>query len=356
MKTHAKTLVGLAVTVFFLWLALHDVPWHEVWTHFRAANLPLLLAGIVVSTLGVHVRAMRWRSLLAPVRPDTPFRARIAGTAVGFALNNLLPARVGEFARAVVCARVAGIKVGSVFGTLVVERTLDGIVCIGLLFGVIALEGFPATSEGVTIARNAAWVAGVVVVGLAVMLVLLAAFPERTARVVERVADRVLPARLRRPVIDAMHAFMGGLGALRSPALFAQSVAWVLFQWLFLGVSFLLAMAAFGITSPGYAGALFLQSFVSLAVSIPSAPGFWGVFEAASKYGLALYGVDQARALAFGMAFHLGGWLTVTALGLYYIFTLKLGWKELKGSEERVEVAVESDPALNPPPAAPARA
>jgi uncharacterized membrane protein YbhN (UPF0104 family) len=180
-------------------------------------------------------------------------------------------------------------------------------------------------------------------------LIVLAAFPERSLRVGDAIAERILPAGIRRHVLDALHAFVSGLGALRDPWLLAQSLAWVVFQWLFLGISFYLALLAFGIREPGYAGALFLQSFVSIAVALPSAPGFWGPFELASKYGLDLWGVDESRSVAFALSFHVGGWLSVTAVGLYYIFKLKLSWSELRGSAERVEAEVEADPEIAPP-------
>jgi hypothetical protein len=348
MKSSIRAVVSLALTAFFLWLALHDVKWSEVWMHFRAANLPLLLAAIVISTLGLHIRAMRWRALLAPIRPDVPFEPRIAGTAAGFAINNLLPARAGEFARVLVCARLGKIKIGSVLGTLVVERVLDAIVCLGLLFGVIAFEGFPGTSRGVELARTAARGVTIVALVLGTGMVFLAAMPGTSVRAAEWAA-RILPARVRRPVIDALHAFLGGLGALRDPRLLAQSVAWAIFQWVFLGTSFLLAFWAFGIHEPGFTGALFVQSFVAIAVALPSAPGFWGPFELASKLGLGLYGVDESRAVAFAIAFHMGGWLSVTGVGLYYVMRLNLNWSELRGSAEKVEEAVETDPALTPP-------
>ena len=350
MKAYTKVIVSVAATAFFLWLALRGVHWSEVWTHFRSANLPLLLVSVVIATLGIHVRALRWKALLAPIRADMPFEPRVAATAAGLAINNLLPARVGEFARVLVCARLGRVKIGSVLGTIVVERVLDAMVLLAFLFGVIAVEGFPGSSSGVESARNAARGATIAAAVLAMGMIFLTAFPGASVRIAEAVAGRILPARVRRPLIDALHAFLGGLGSLRDPRLFAQSVAWAVGQWLFLGTSFLLGFWAFGISEPGYTGALFVQSLVAMAAALPAAPGFWGPFELASKLGLGLWGVDESRAVAFAIAFHMGGWLGVTGVGLYYISKLKLGWNELKGSAEKVETAVEDDPELTPKP------
>ena len=347
---HVKAIVGLAATAFFLWLALRGVKWGEVLGHLADANLLYLGAAVLVSTLGMHVRAMRWKSLLAPVDPNVPFRARMAGTAVGFAANNLLPARVGEFARALVCARVARIKLSAVFGSLVIERLLDAIVCAAFLFGAMALPAFPrGEAVGGINPLHAARIVAAIAAFFVLLLVPMAFFPERAVSLGERLAVRLLPMRLRRPVVDALHAFLGGLGVLRDPKLLALALAWVVFQWLFLASSFHLAFLAFGITEPGFLGAVFLQSVISIAVSIPSAPGFFGTFEAGARYGLAPWGVDQARAVSFAIGFHLGGWLSVTALGVWYMARMRLSWRELRESEEEVEEAVESDPALQHP-------
>jgi uncharacterized protein (TIRG00374 family) len=345
MTGHAKAVIGIAVTVFFLWLALKDVHWHEVAAHLREANWWLLGAATLVSTLGMHVRALRWKPLLEPVAPGIPFRPRIAGVCIGFAANNVFPARLGEFARTWVLARQANIPLTGAFASLVVERALDGIILVVFLLGSMALPGFPDLAPGSQVQQGVDWMIRVVAVMLAGALVLVF-FPTRTVRIAERVADAVLPKGIRRPLVDALHAFIGGLHVLRSPRLLVISVAWAVGQWAFLATSFLLAFRAFGITEPGYLGAVFLQSLIAMAVAIPAAPGFFGVFEAASLLGLSLWGVEESRAVSFAIGFHIAGWLTVTALGAFYAARLNIRLRDLTRSEERVETAVEADDPL----------
>lgn len=351
MKGHAKTLVGIAATVFFLWLALHEVKWHEVAAHLREADWWLLGAAVLVSTLGMHVRALRWKPLLQPVAPDVPFRPRIAAVCIGFAANNVFPARLGEFARTWVLARQARIPLTGAFASLVLERALDGIILVVFLLGSMALPGFPEMAAGgETVQRGVEWMVRIVSVMLAGALVMVF-FPRWTVGIAERVANAVLPGAVRRPLVDALHAFVDGLHVLRSPRLLAVSVAWAAAQWAFLATSFLLAFRAFGITQPGYLGAVFLQSMIAMAVAIPAAPGFFGVFEAASVFGLGLWGVEESLAASFAMSFHILGWVTVTGLGAYYAARLGIRLRDLKGTDETVERVVEADD----PPAAEAR-
>lgn len=349
MKGHWKTVAGFAATVFFLWLTLRGVRWSEVAREVRNADFALLGAAILISTLGMHVRALRWKTLLEPVAPGIAWQPRIAGVSIGFAANNIFPARLGEFARTWVLSRQSGVPLTAAFASLVVERALDGIVMIAFLLGAMSMPGFPdvAPAGGVDVraaARFVAAVSGVMLAGLLWM----AFFPRPAVRVAEAVATRVLPERLRRPVVDALHAFLGGLHVLRSPRLLTLSVLWAVGQWAFLATSFLLAFRAFGITEPGYLGAVFLQSCIALAVAFPAAPGFFGVFHAAAVGGLALWGVPQSQAVSFAFGFHLGGWLTVTGMGMYYAARLNVRWGDLRRSEDRVETAVEQDPSLAP--------
>src|SRR4051812_18841241 len=143
MKQRVRILLSLAITFLFLWLALRGVKWPQVWAHLRGANPLWLALSIVVATLSVHVRALRWKVLLAPVDPHVGWQPRVAGTAVGMAANNLIPARVGEIVRAVATARLARLPFSAVLASLVVERVLDGVVTVGLLFAAMAWPGFP---------------------------------------------------------------------------------------------------------------------------------------------------------------------------------------------------------------------
>jgi glycosyltransferase 2 family protein len=346
MKRHIKTVVGIAATVFFLWLALKDVKWAEVGAHLREANWLLLGAAILIATLGMHVRALRWQSLLRPVDAHIPFRPRIAAVCIGFGANNIFPARLGEFARTWVLARQADIRLTAVFASIVLERALDGIVMIVFLLVAMSMPGFPDGGAGG--GGNVEAAVRIIAVGTGaglVVLLLMALYPTRTVALVERVAKATLPRAFRRPIVDGLHAFVRGLDVLRNPRQLAFSVVWAFGQWLFLASSYLLAFHAFGITGPGFLGAVFLQSAVALAVSIPAAPGFFGPFEAAAVWGLGLWGVDASRAASFAIGFHLGGWLTVTGLGVYYATALNIRLRDLGRSEEQVETAVEADDA-----------
>ena len=64
-------------------------------------------------------------------------------------MNNLLPARLGEFARAYALSRTESMNLGASVASLVAERIFDGLVLAFFLFATISLPDFPL-GEGST--------------------------------------------------------------------------------------------------------------------------------------------------------------------------------------------------------------
>jgi glycosyltransferase 2 family protein len=343
-----KGLVGVTLSLALLWYAFRDIHLLEVMLQIRGADPVLLGLSAVVVTLPFGLRAVRWGPILHPIHPGSRFRSRFAATCIGFMANNLLPARVGEFARAYSLTRLEPIRLSASFGSLVVERMFDAIMVIGLLLVALAWPGFPDVAG-----RGYTHIAGILAALLALgfgLLLFLVSRPDRATRIVEAIARRLLPRRLRRRVVDALVAFLMGAAVIRDVRLVLQTVFWSLAVWLTAGVATWIAFRAFHIDAP-FIAAVFLQSIIALAVSLPSAPGFFGLFEAAARVGLVdVWGVETSSAMAFALGFHLAGYFPVTFIGLYYAWRLGFSWREVEQSEEIVETAVELGGTADLPP------
>jgi hypothetical protein len=344
LKRPGAVSLGIALSGIFLWVAFRGISYSTVLSHLRAADPILLGLAILNHTLGIHIRALRWKYLLAPVtREEIPFGARVSATAVGVAANNVMPLRVGEFARVLVLARQCRTGVPVILGTVVIERLLDALVTVATVFAIMALASFPPVGAiGGTSPAAAARGVLVVAGSVGIVLMLLAVFPLRSVRLAERAA-RFLPATWRRPLVDSLQSFLKGLGVLQSPRYLALSLLWATAQWAFLALGFYLGLRAFDIAGPGYVGAVFLQAMVGFAVAIPSTPGFFGPWEAAGRFTLGLWGIDEARAVSFAVSFHTGSYLLMTALGAFHLWLLGLHWRDVRTSPVAVEEAVERD-------------
>jgi uncharacterized protein (TIRG00374 family) len=338
-----KALVGIVVTGLLLWWALADVTFSEVWANIRTGDMRLLLAAVAVATAGFVIRAMRWKVLLAPVKPDTTLHSRVAAVSIGFMANNLLPARVGEFARAYAFSRLQPVSVSAAFGSLVVERVMDGVILLLLLVGPVLAPGFPAEEALSTGVGAAVFRGGIIAVAVVLAaLVIMALWPRTFVRGAEWAAG-FLPAAVERPIVGGLEAFLGSVAIMRDPKLLSLGLAWSLFFWTFHGISFWLGMLAFGIDT-GFLSALFTEAVVGFGVALPSAPGFFGTFHFAANVALSdVYGVARPQSLAFAFGYHFGGWLPITLIGLWYAWKLGLSLDEVGTAEERVETEIEGE-------------
>jgi uncharacterized protein (TIRG00374 family) len=255
--------------------------------------------------------------------------------------NNLLPARIGEFLRAYALSRQDHVSIVGSFASLVIERFLDAFVMVGFLFLAMGLPDFPPMQlgEGTNYPAIARGVG--IAVGIAALILLaLVLFPGRAVAIMERSVG-VLPRKVRRPIIDALEAFLAGVGILRNPLLLLRAGGWSLVLWLVNAGGFYFAFRAFDLDLT-FTAALFFQSCIAIAVSVPSGPAFVGVYHFAAITVLAgIWGVDETRAAAYAISFHLAGFIPVTLIGLYYAWRLGLSMGEAKASEEMVESAVE---------------
>lgn len=344
-----RALVGIGISVALLWWAFHEEDFGAIWTELRTAD-PLLYVLAAAAATGVFwIRAWRWKSILAAATPATSFRSRFAAVSIGFMGNNLLPLRVGEFARAYALSRAEPVSIVTSFGSLVIERLFDGVFVVLLLFVAITLPSFPVVQFAggnayLGVARGLA----VLIALTLVILFVLVWKPEQSVRLFERIVGRMLPDKVQRPLIDALEAFLSGVGALRNPVLVMRVSLWSIVLWVFNAVGFYIGMRAFGLDHP-FSAALFLQSAIALAVSIPSGPGFFGPFEGATRFVLVdMFGGEPARALAYAIGFHIAGFIPITLIGLYHAWRLGLSLREVGESEQVVEEEVEEQTGIDP--------
>ena len=97
--------------------------------------------------------------------------------------------------------------------------------------------------------------------------------------------------------------------------------AWTLAHWLTNAAAFWLGFKALGLEVP-MSAALLVQGVIAIGVSIPSSPGFFGVFEIAGKTALVLYGVAETDAVSWALGFHILSFIPITLIGAWYFIRL----------------------------------
>ena len=287
----------------------------ELGRQLRSAHWGWAALSTLLAPVQLWVRAHRWRYLFPP-RSDPP--RLIPAIMIGYMANNVLPLRAGEVVRVYVVARrwkpAAGASRAHPFwttlATLVVDRVLDSLAVVLILAVLVLVIPVPAFLQ-----MAALVVLAIDLAGIAVLIALVAA-PARCARRIERLTARW--PRLRQRALGVFETFVTGLDGIRAPAHILPLLLWTVLVWLTPAAAAWTMLRALGLELP-FVAAWAVLAFVGLGVSIPSAPGYVGVFHAAAALALGLFGVSQAAAVGYALLFHAAQIVPITLIGWVYL-------------------------------------
>jgi uncharacterized membrane protein YbhN (UPF0104 family) len=287
------SLIGIAISVVavagVVWWALRQEPPRFPDSTGEWSALAGAIALYAVATL---VRGERWQSLLRAEGGD-PSRTDSHGlNVVGYAANNILPARAGDAIRVFLMAPRARTSKKAVLGTLLAERLLD----IAVILTLFVVVGYGLLGEAG--AGELHWIllttAAVVAGGVAAVVLV-----RRNERLHGFAA----------PILSSTLQLRGRHG-LR--LLGATLIVWSLEAavWMCVG-------AAAGFRMNPIEGC-YIVALASVFALIPSGPGYAGTQDAAAITGILALGGTESQALTYLILvrFVLAVPITVTGLGL----------------------------------------
>jgi uncharacterized protein (TIRG00374 family) len=292
--------VGTALGIVLLVLLLRSVNPGALGNAMGDADHTLLAISLLPWLVNWLLKVPRWALLFGEGSPD--WDTLFGGLNVGYAINTLLPARLGELVRAYWVQDRSGVGMVHALSTIAVERVMDGMTLILFLLIVLPSVNLPRQLAGPALTIGAAFF---------VLLLAMAVVVYGSARKPDLVERMFLAAERGRaaPLGRAGRQIMSGLQVLRSPRSLLLLIAYQLIIWGSNVVLAALLLAAFHISVPLSAAAL-LVAVLNLGMAVPSSPGYVGVFEYLVVLTLALYHVARAPALAFA---------PITVVGVIYI-------------------------------------
>jgi len=312
-RRRVTVLLGFLLTLIFGGLALYRLDLREVGLALLEANYLFVAPALLATFCGYLLRAARWRAIILPSKELSTGRL-FPPLIIGFAVNNLLPARVGEFARAYLLGEKEGISKSLSFATVVVERVLDGFTLIAALFLVSTLFALPGWG------RKMGLLSLTFFGGALAFLFLLLYGREQASRLVKRLTN---PLGLADRATQVADSFVDGMEALRRRHLIPSLVLLSALVWACETTSYLFLTLAFPISlSPlsRVVAALFVMVAANLGVLIPSSPGYIGTFHFFAMSALVVFGVARETALSYAVVSHGMQYLLITGLGLLFLW------------------------------------
>jgi uncharacterized membrane protein YbhN (UPF0104 family) len=273
---------GIAVGGVCLWLVWLFMDVQLAVSTLFAANSRWLLLALLIFWISVTFRVLRWRRLLHHICDLGVFRVA-ESLVVGYAMNYLLPARLGEPFRAAYTRRRFGVDGFAVFGSIVTERLLDGLATVLILVMGLALASLGQTAADLSALKSLAVIS---LVFFGVVSAILVAF------------RRIPPERIIGP-----QWFVGPLkrtaeGAARqSAASLSVAVGWTALIWLLESLALWAVLASIDIRLT-IAQVLIVLSAGSLSVLALTAPGYIGSLQLVFGLVLAAFALPAAAGVA----------------------------------------------------------
>lgn len=335
-KTASLSLfIGLAVSIAALYLAFRQVPFSDLIAYLKSINYFWVIPTILLALAGFMLRVYRWQLILGSSRPIGFWQA-FHPLMIGFMLNCILPGRVGEVARPVILQQKEQVPFSTGLATVAAERTFDAVVLLMLFswmltvvridpmmeihFGGYVLNKTLLIGAATGITRlSVLLLAGIVLVALESSRNWINRFflwiPNLFFFAGQAFRDLIYQ-RVSLFLVRFTLNFSKGFLLLKEPWKMAWCFGLSLLIW---GLN-VLSYYTMTLGAPGvelsFAELSVVMVIVCLFISIPSVPGFWGIWEAGGVFAMTLFGISAKDAAGFTLANHAVQMFPVILVGM----------------------------------------
>ena len=322
LRAFLRVAVGITISCVSVYLVTRAINVEQTYEALLNAEWQGIATVAGLLAVDVAIRGYRWRALLTPIA-RLPSLLVTGHLLVGYLANNALPARLGEFVRAISLADRERLSRSAVFGSVLVERLLDvAALAVAVLVGLSLVAPSPLLQFAA-------------VVGLAIGILGLLAFGILGGHGSHSEwLDRIPAGRLR----SMAHGLRNGVAVVRDRGVFLRSVALTAITWMVTAVAFEAAAVSVGLDI-GFDQAFFFAAAVNLATAIPAGPGYVGTFELAALSVSVALGIPAAAGLAMGLIVHVATLAVTTVGGITAMALLHVAPNSMAAhTGERVEV------------------
>lgn len=294
-RQHLKVWVGLIISAAAIYLSLHKINYQILWASLKTLDIFFVLPAIFIQLTCFFFKGAAWKFLLYPTRRDVPLSATISVLTIGLMVNNILPAKMGELARAYLLGEKEKMPKSLVLSTVGVEHLLDIIV---LLFFLLLLLPGVNLPDWLRVTGTA--------VGLGALILIFLIFI-----VMRREEDflnwifrmgKFLPAKMQAKGQSLITNFVQGLRVVTGRYLL-YALAMLVPMWVMSALFAYLIMSSFSLALP-FKAAVMVVIFVAFGKIIPSSPSALGTYHYLVILVLTSFQIGKEVALSYAIILH----------------------------------------------------
>jgi glycosyltransferase 2 family protein len=321
-----QLLLGCSVSIALIYFMISELNWQQFKHHFSTFRFIYLIPTTAVFLLHFTLRAWRWRFLLTKgAEKDVLLYDSIM---VGNLATFILPFRAGEFIRPYMLAQCSERSFASSFVSVVIERFFDlstVLICFALFLNIVNVDiENPLIFKGAYV---------FLLIAFCIFIFILASIymPLQIRRLCSSMC-RWLPKVVGYKISIFIGDFIDGALVLKSARSLFKVVLLTILIWATAFLRFWILLMAFPEMPESFLIGTALGIMVSLAVALPSAPGFVGVYEGACVIALAMFGVSSSASIAFGFTSHILEYVLIGVFGSLALYRNDLNLFKLSSS------------------------
>ncbi len=307
---------GIDVTIFGKHILIEKLDIKQILSIIKNVDPFYLVLALIFSQIPFVFRARRVCDIIGYEKLS--FKKSLHYNVLGFGMNNVFPARAGEFYKAYLIKKNANISMISSLGGLLIERIYDGfMMSVFFLGSVFVIENriLPdsAIMKILPVMKGISYL-GLFGVVLAFCFVLIFRKSKRIPLVSQKISDFILKEI---SVIDSFlikDNFKSYVSILSNSAMI----------WFFLGFGVHLLLLSFGVDVISIADSFFTEGVIGFSVALPQAPGYVGVFQIGTATALGSLGISVAEAQSVAIILW---FIQIIPVALSFIFLFLIGKK-----------------------------
>jgi uncharacterized protein (TIRG00374 family) len=328
-------IVGLAISAVALYFAFKNIPVRELGRYLGSINYLWMIPAVAVTLISFFLRAVRWRLILESVRKIGIWQA-YHPMIIGFMINCVLPGRLGEAARPAILQKEEKIAFTTGLATVAAERAFD-IFFLIILFLItagtikinpdlnVAFGNHQLNRETLVLVFNGLVKIGAVLIAgiLLFSIEKFRAFIYRVIRLTPRLVffaghgfQTTFGKRICEPVIGILENIAQGFALVKYPRKVFFCALLSSLIWSLQALSYYLVSLGCPGINLGYFEIATVMVVICFVISLPSVPGWWGLWEAGGVFALSIFGVASKQAAGYTLVNHALQVIPVIVAGL----------------------------------------
>lgn len=311
-KIAVRVLIGLLVAYLTGKLFLAQIELTELVKEARCFSPVRILMAMPLAVFALYLRAMRWKLILGDqVKLHTLELFKY--TTIGFMVNNILPAKIGESVRPLLLWKNTEFSLGSAVSSLMLERIIDlFVVSIWFLLPVYLLPQLDPYKT-----------ASLYLIAVPLLILSVLAYAKRKN-------SESMTGLSRITWLKKLFAHISpNLNWTTSVNKTLAVVALSFLCWICYPLIILVLMK--GRITLGLMGACFAHAWATFGALIPSAPGSFGTLHYFMQKGMNIMGIPEKQTISLVIIYHLVVYVGVNLVGLvcYYNIGTRLRLTQL---------------------------